>query len=46
MFCYAHIDNIVRLEIDLGGTARALDHDQLVLILQSFESFFHRAPRL
>ena len=29
--CQAHVDDVVFFQVDLGGTARALDHDDVVL---------------
>ena len=45
MFCDTHIHNIVCLEIDLGGTARPLNHKQIVFRLETVKSFLDRPPR-
>ena len=46
MFCHTHIHNIVRLEVDLGGTARPLDHQQIIFLLKAVKGFLDRAPCL
>ena len=46
MLCYTHIDNIICLEVDLGGASGPLDHKQIVVLLEAAKGFLNRSPRL
>ena len=46
MLCHAHIDDIVCLEIDLGGAARALDHEQIIRGTQAIQRHLNGLPCL
>ena len=42
---HAHVDDVVRLEIDLGRASRALDDDGFVLRIETRQRFFDRRKR-
>ena len=46
MLCHAHIDDIICLEVDLGGTARPLDHEQIIRGTQTIQRHLNGLPRL
>ena len=46
MLRHTHIDDIIRLEIDLGGAARSLDHEQIVFRTEAVKGLFDRPPSL
>ena len=42
--CHAHVDDVARFEVDLGGRACAFNHDHIVLGHQLVQSALHRRP--
>ena len=46
MLRHSHIDDIIRLEIDLGGTACSLNHEQIVFRTEAIKCLFDSPPRL
>ena len=42
---HAHVDDVVRFEIDLGRASRALDDDGFVLRIETRQRFFDRRKR-
>ena len=45
MFRHTHIDNIIRLKVDLGWTACTLDHKQIIFRTKTVKGFLDRSPR-